>query len=216
MLEVEFIRPSYNLFIHFLTKWLTYYNILVNIIKKSEDLSLKKINIRQMTLVSLFAALTAVGAFISIPLYPVPLTLQTLFTLLSGMTLGCVLGASSQIIYVLLGIVGLPVFAGFKAGIGILFGPTGGFLLGFIISAYIVGRMIELKEEKNIFYYFLVGLLGTIIIYIIGVAQLSLVTGIGVKKAVAVGMLPFLPGDMLKIIAASFIAHKLKLVTQIK
>ena len=177
---------------------------------------MKKINIRQMTLVSLFAALTAVGAFISIPLYPVPLTLQTLFTLLSGMTLGCVLGALSQIIYVLLGIVGLPVFAGFKAGIGILFGPTGGYLLGFIISAYIIGRMIELKEEKNIFYYFLVGLLGTIIIYIIGVAQLSLVTGIGVKKAVAVGMLPFLPGDMLKIIAASFIAHKLKLVTQIK
>jgi len=176
---------------------------------------LLKINIRQMTLISLFAALTAVGAFISIPLYPVPLTLQTLFTLLAGMTLGSILGATSQAIYVLLGIIGLPVFAGFKAGIGILFGPTGGFLLGFIISSYIIGKMIELKKEKNIFYYFLVGLSGTIIIYLIGVTQLSLVTGMGIKRAVVVGMFPFLPGDILKIIAASFIANKVKLVTQI-
>lgn len=176
---------------------------------------MKKINIHQMTLVSLFAALTAVGAFISIPLYPVPITLQTLFTLLAGMTLGSVLGASSQIIYVLLGIIGLPVFAGFKAGIGVLFGPTGGFLFGFIISSYIIGKIIELKKEKNIFYYFLAGLLGTIIIYIIGVTQLSLVTGMGIKRAIAVGMFPFLPGDILKVITASFIASKLKLVIQL-
>ena len=173
-------------------------------------------NIRQMTLISLFAALTAVGAFISIPLYPVPLTLQTLFTLLAAMTLGSVMGASSQIIYVLLGVVGLPVFSGFKAGIGILFGPTGGFLFGFIISAYVIGKIIEVKKEKNIFYYLVAGLIGTIILYIIGITQLSLVTGIGIKKAIAVGMLSFLPGDILKIIAASFIAGKLKLINQLK
>ena len=177
---------------------------------------MSKINIRQMTLISLFSALTAVGAFIYIPLYPVPLTLQTLFTLLAGMTLGSVMGASSQIIYVLLGVVGLPVFAGFKAGIGILFGPTGGFLLGFIISAYVIGRIIETIKEKNIFYYLLAGLIGTIIIYIIGLTQLSLITGIGIKKAIAVGMLPFLPGDILKIIAASFIATKLKPIIELK
>jgi len=170
-------------------------------------------NIRQMTLISLFAALTAVGGFISIPLYPVPLTLQTLFTLLAAMILGSVMGASSQIIYVLLGVIGLPVFAGFKAGVGILFGPTGGFLFGFIISAYIIGKIVELKKEKNIFYYFLAGIIGTIILYIIGITQLSLVTGIGIKKAITVGMLPFLPGDILKIIAASFIARKFKMVT---
>ena len=157
---------------------------------------MSKINIRQMTLISLFSALTAVGAFISIPLYPVPLTLQTLFTLLAAMTLGSVMGASSQIIYVLLGVVGLPVFAGFKAGIGILFGPTGGFIFGFIISAYIIGKIIELKKDKNIFYYFLAGIIGTIILYIVGITQLSLVTGIGIKKAITVGMLPFLPGDI--------------------
>jgi len=169
-----------------------------------------------MTLISLFSALTAVGAFIYIPLYPVPLTLQTLFTLLAGMTLGSVMGASSQIIYVLLGVVGLPVFAGFKAGIGILFGPTGGFLLGFIISAYVIGRIIETIKEKNIFYYLVAGLIGTIILYIVGITQLSLVTGIGIKKAITVGMLPFLPGDILKIIAASFIASKLKPIIELK
>jgi len=175
-----------------------------------------KINIRQMTLISLFAALTAVGAFISIPIYPVPLTLQTLFTLLAAMTLGSAMGVLSQIIYVLLGIIGLPVFAGFKAGIGILFGPTGGFLFGFIISAYVIGKIIELKKEKNIFYYFLAGVIGTIILYIIGITQLSLVTGIGIKKAITVGMLPFLPGDILKVIAASFIASKLRTVIRLK
>ena len=172
---------------------------------------MSKINIRQMTLVSLFAALTAVGAFISIPIYPVPLTLQTLFTLLAAMTLGSVLGGSSQIIYVLLGMIGLPVFAGFKAGIGVLFGPTGGFLFGFIISSYIIGKIIELKKEKDIFYYFLAGGLGIVIIYISGITQLSLVTGIGIKKALMVGVFPFLPGDILKLIAASFLANKLKL-----
>ena len=173
---------------------------------------MSKINIRQMTLISLFAALTAVGAFISIPLYPVPLSLQTLFTLLAGMTLGSVMGASSQIIYVLLGVIGLPVFAGFKAGVGILFGPTGGFLFGFIISAYVIGRIIETIKEKNIFYYLLAGFAGTVIIYFIGVTQLSLVTGIGIKKALLIGALPFLPGDILKIIAASFIARKFKII----
>jgi len=177
---------------------------------------MSKLSIRQMTLISLFAALTAVGAFISIPIYPVPLTLQTLFTLLAAMTLGSVMGASSQIIYVLLGVIGLPVFAGFKAGIGILFGPTGGFLFGFIISAYVIGKIIELKKEKNIFYYFLAGVIGTIILYIIGITQLSLVTGIGIKKAITVGMLPFLPGDILKVIAASFIASKLRTVIRLK
>jgi len=174
------------------------------------------INIRQMTLISLFATLTAVGAFISIPLYPIPLTLQTLFTLLAGMTLGSVSGATSQIIYVLLGVIGLPVFSGFTAGVGVLFGPTGGYLFGFIIASYIIGKIVELKKEKNIFYYMLAGLLGTTIIYVFGVNQLCLVTSIGTRKALMVGMLPFLPGDILKIIIASFIVSKLKPIIKLK
>lgn len=175
---------------------------------------MSKINIRQMTLISLFAALTAVGAFLSLPLQPVPLSLQTLFTLLAGMVLGSARGALSQVIYVFLGVIGLPVFAGFKAGIGILFGPSGGFLWGFIICAFLVGKMMEGKRGENIFYYFLVGLMGTIIIYILGIAQLSLVLGIGIRRAIAIGILPFLLGDILKIIAASFITRKLKSIIE--
>ncbi len=97
-----------------------------------------------------------------------------------------------------------------------MFGPTGGFLFGFIISSYIIGKIIELKKEKDIFYYFLAGGLGIVIIYIIGIAQLSLVTGMGIKKTLMVGVFPFLPGDILKIIAASFIASKLKLVIPLR
>jgi len=80
-----------------------------------------------------------------------------------------------------------------------------------MICAFIVGKIMELKNEKNIFYYFLAGFLGIIIIYFMGVIQLSLVTGIGIKRALLIGVLPFLPGDILKIIAASFIARKLKM-----
>lgn len=165
-----------------------------------------------MTLISFFAALTAIGAFISIPINPVPISLQTLFTLLSGMILGSKLGAISQLIYLFLGAVGLPVFSGFRGGLGILFGPTGGFLTGFVISAYIVGKFIETRKEDKIFSYFLIGLLGTFVIYLTGVTQLLIITKIGVKEAIIVGVLPFLPGDLLKIIAATFIAIRLKLV----
>jgi len=169
-----------------------------------------KISIRQMTMISFFSALTAAGAFISIPIQPVPFSLQTLFTLLAGMMLGSVSGALSQIIYILLGVIGLPVFAGFKSGLGILLGPTGGFLFGFVIAAYIVGKITEIIKEMNIFYYFFIGCFGILIIYLIGIAQLSIVASIEIKKALVIGALPYFPGDILKVIAASFMVNKLK------
>ena len=92
-----------------------------------------KIKTKDFITVSLFAALTAVGAFISIPLGAVPITLQLLFTLLSGILLRENLGALSQIVYISLGLIGLPIFAGGKGGIGILLSPTFGFLIGYII-----------------------------------------------------------------------------------
>jgi biotin transport system substrate-specific component len=176
---------------------------------------MKKITIRQMTLVSLFAALTAVGAFISIPIGIVPISLQNLFTFLSGMILGSKLGAFSQLIYILLGAVGLPVFSGFRGGLGILVGPTGGFLIGFVISAYIIGKLIEKLKEAGIWSYFTVGLLGAFIIYLTGIIQLLIITRIGIKEAVLVGVIPFLPGDCLKVIIASFLALRLKSVVSL-
>ena len=163
-----------------------------------------------MTMISFFSALTAVGAFISIPLQPVPFSLQTFFTLLAGMILGSASGALSQLIYILLGVIGIPVFAGFKSGIGILLGPTGGFLFGFIIAAYIIGKITEIKVRLNIYHYFFIGWLGILIIYLAGITQLSLVTSINIKKAIAIGVFPFLPGDFLKVIFASLMADKLR------
>jgi len=85
-----------------------------------------------MIYASLFGALTAMGALISIPLQPVPVTLQTLFLYLAGSLLGGGLGALSQTVYIMLGVIGLPVFSGGKAGLGVLMGPTGGYLVGFV------------------------------------------------------------------------------------
>ena len=176
---------------------------------------MKKINIHQMILVSLFAALTVAGAFVSIPIGLVPISLQNLFTFLSGMVLGSRLGTFSQLIYILLGVVGLPVFSGFRGGLGVLLGPTGGFLTGFVISACIIGKLIEKIDDARIWSYFVIGLLGIIIIYACGVTQLLIVTEIGFKEAVIVGVVPFLPGDLLKLIIASFLAVRIKSVVSL-
>lgn len=166
--------------------------------------------LRRMVYASMFGALTAIGAYIVIPLQPVPVTLQTLFTYLSGILLGGYTGALSQIVYVLLGVIGLPVFASGKAGFGTLLGPTGGFLIGFIIGAFVIGKMIEIKREPGILWIFLTLLMGTVCIYIPGVLQLALVAKLSLVKAIMAGVVPFLPGDFLKMLAAVLIALTLK------
>jgi biotin transport system substrate-specific component len=102
-----------------------------------------KISIKDMALISLFTGLTAIGAFISLPIGPVPITMQTLFVLLGGIILGPKLGALSQIIYIILGLVGVPIFAGFSGGLQTILKPSFGFLLGFIFAAYVVGKILE-------------------------------------------------------------------------
>jgi biotin transport system substrate-specific component len=163
-----------------------------------------------MVYASLFGALTAVGAYIIIPLPPVPITLQTLFMGLAGTLLGGRLAALSQIVYLLLGIIGLPVFAGGKAGLGILFGPTGGYLIGFVAAAFVIGRLASLRERPGFVWLCLSLVAGTAVLYTLGVLQLSLVARLAPLKALAVGVLPFLPGDAIKIILAVIIALKLR------
>lgn len=167
-------------------------------------------NLKGMIYASMFGAVTAVGAFIIIPLPPVPITLQTLFTALSGALLGGTLGALSQVVYVLLGIIGLPVFAGGKAGLGVLFGPTGGYLIGFIAGAYVIGKMVEFRKEKAFLWIAFSILLGFTVIYLLGILQLSLVAKFSFIKALSVGALPFVIGDILKILVATFITLKLR------
>ncbi|MGE5790177.1 MAG: biotin transporter BioY [Syntrophaceae bacterium] len=165
---------------------------------------------RGMIYASMFGALTAIGALISIPLQPVPVTLQTLFLYLAGSLLGGSLGALSQVLYVILGVIGLPVFSGGKAGLGVFLGPTGGYLIGFIAGAFVTGKIIEIREKPGLVWIVLAMLAGTAAVYTLGVLQLVLIGKLSVGKAATVGVLPFLPGDVLKIAAASVITMKVK------
>lgn len=152
-----------------------------------------------------FIGLISLGAWVSIPFFPVPLTLQTLFVLLAGMVLKryAVIPVS---LYVVLGALGLPVFHSGVAGFGILLGPTGGYLFGFICAALIVGLAYEYTHEP----IRITGLLaGTCIIYLCGVAWLVLSLGGGLIPAVTAGVLPFIPGEVIKVYAAYAIEKSL-------
>lgn len=158
----------------------------------------------------MFAALTAAGAFIAIPISVVPFTLQNLFTTLAGLLLGARVGALSQITYILVGLAGLPVFAGGKAGLGVLLGPTGGYLIGFVLGAFTIGKLAEIRKDPSVWWLFASALLGHVVIYGAGVTWLALIAHISFRKAAIVGLLPFLPGDVLKCFVAAMVARKIR------
>ncbi len=165
--------------------------------------------LRMMVYASLLAALIAAGAYLAIPIGPVPIVLQNLFVLLSGLLLGPRWGIASVSIYLLAGALGLPVFAGGVGGIGRFAGPTGGYLLGFLPAVYIIG-LISNKAGGRMVFDVIAMVCGSIIIYIIGVSWLKILTNMTLAKTLVVGMYPFLPGDILKIAAAIPIAKALR------
>lgn len=167
---------------------------------------------KDMVLISLFAGLMATGSYFAIPFGPIPITLQSLVCLLSGVILGARRGAFSQLIYVLIGVIGLPVFAGGASGIGYLFGPTGGFLLGFIACAYFVGLVAGDFQNCTIKRTAMALCTGVVILYVFGLSGLMLVTHINISSAIIVGILPFIPGEVLKVTAALLIAQLLNTV----
>jgi len=164
-----------------------------------------------MILCALFAALTGVGGLIAIPLpfTPVPITLQTFFTFLAGAILGKYLGALSQLIYILLGVVGLPVFAKGSSGIGAILGPSGGYLLGFIPAAFLVGWILERREKPPLGLIVLAMMVGLLAIYLPGVGWLMWVARLSLVKALLLGALPFLPGDGVKIVVGALIVKRI-------
>ena len=166
-------------------------------------------SLRMSVYAALFAALTAMGAFMAIPIGPVPIVLQNLFVMLAGLLLGGRWGLASVGIYLLAGICGLPVFAGGQAGIGRIVGPTGGYLLGYLPAVYVIGRLAEGPHHRLV-RDIAAMLLGTAILYAFGVSWLKIVTGLSWTKTLAVGMLPFLIGDAAKIAAAIPIARALR------
>jgi len=162
-------------------------------------------------LAATFVVLICLGAFVRLPLpfTPVPITLQTFFVLLSGAFLGSGLGVATQLGYLLLGVLGLPVFTGYGSGIAYLFGPTGGYIFGFILACFFTGRLVK-YGGNNFFSVFAILSAADFIILACGAAWLKVISGYPLAKVLFMGFIPFIPGDLLKALAASGLYLKLR------
>lgn len=161
------------------------------------------LSIRQMTITGLCTAVTCIIGPLSlpIPVSPVPISLTMFALYLAAYVLGTKLGTISCLLYLLLGAVGLPVFSGFSGGLGKLTGPTGGYLVGFIFLAFICGFFIDRFPGK--LWLHAVGMVcGITVCYIFGTAWLALQMDMTFTGALAIGVIPYLPGDAVKIIIA--------------
>ena len=162
--------------------------------------------IKELTQIALFPALMGATAGISFPLFNLPpITLQTFFVFLAGLTLGPKKAALSMLIYLLLGAIGIPVFSGYQGGFGIIIGSSGGFLLGFVISAFLVGFMKNINfiinQKRHLFTILLVG---NIVIYMCGATYISYLYDTNVWLVLA-GFAPYLVGDVIKILAVTYV-----------
>jgi len=167
---------------------------------------------------SLLGGLTSALAFLVIPLpfSPVPITGQSFGVMLSGLLLGPFYGALSMLIYLAMGCAGFPVFAGGRSGLGTLLGPSGGYLWGFIAGAFVTGLVARLSpgEGAPSRWHGLVTLCATFLggivtVHLFGVTYLAINTGRTLGEALFLGTLPFLPGDVLKALAATMVADKI-------
>lgn len=165
-----------------------------------------------MTRVALMAAVTAVAAQITIPLpfSPVPFTLQVLAVILTGLLLGPRHGALAMAVYVLIGAIGIPVFAGFRGGLGVVLGPTGGYLLAYPVAAAVAGLAAHAlrtsPRARATVTGLLFGALGLAVIYALGAGWLSVVADLPVGVAVLQGVAPFVVLDAIKVLIATLAA----------
>jgi len=166
-----------------------------------ENIMERKSPVKYIVLASLFAALTAVGAYISIPIGPVPIVLANLFVFMAGLLLGKKWATATMAVYLLLGIIGLPVFAGGASGFAYLLGPTGGFLIGYLASAFVIA-LISGIGKTALWKDIIAVLAGIAVIYVLGIPWLKFATGMDWTKTISLGLTPFIPGDLLKGAAA--------------
>ncbi|MFA5658856.1 MAG: biotin transporter BioY [Oscillospiraceae bacterium] len=166
--------------------------------------------IRKITLTALFAALTAVFSQIQISIQPVPINFATLSVFLAGAILGWKYGALSQIVYVLLGLSGVPVFAGFSSGTAILFGKTGGYIFGYILAAFLTGLISQIKTKRVKLLLSIAMAVAMLSCYTLGTAWFMLITGTELLKSLIWCVFPFLIGDALKISAAVMLTQRLR------
>lgn len=160
---------------------------------------------RTIAYTGIFIALFAVGGYITIPMVPVPFTLQTLFVILSGAVMRKK-AVIPVVLYIILGTMGLPLFHQFTAGPGVLLGPTGGYMIGFIFAAAIVGY---LYGSRNKFVRAGCFFAASFVILLSGVMWLFISTPMGLIESFLLGMVPFIPGDCVKSAAAFLIAERI-------
>ena len=162
--------------------------------------------LRDLVLIVSGSLLLAVLAQVSFPLpfTPIPLTGQTFGVLLIGAVLGSKRGLASLLLYVVEGAFGLPFFAGGASGWHVLVGATAGYLVGFVVAAYVIGLLAECGLERAVRTSFLPFLIGTLIIYLFGITWLTILLG-SFSKAIFAGFLPFLIGDIIKLVLAALV-----------
>lgn len=174
---------------------------------------MKHLSVTQMTTVAILTAVTCVLGPLSIPIGAVPISFTNLAIYISLYLLGMKLGTLSYVIYLFIGLVGVPVFSSFTGGAGKLFGPTGGYLVGFIFLALIAGFFIERYPKRPVI-CFLGMVLGTAVCYAFGTAWLAYEASLSFQAALFAGVIPFLPGDFAKIIISIFLGSKLRTALQ--
>jgi biotin transport system substrate-specific component len=170
---------------------------------------MKSLTLKGMILAAIFAALTGILTQIQIPVDMVPINLALFSVYLAGALLGPKYGTLSMVVYVLLGAVGLPVFSGFSGGLHKLVGPTGGYIAGYIACAFLVGY---LSRRWNMHFSMLsiAMILGTLACYTLGTAWFMMITGRDLTTSLGLCVIPFLPGDAMKIILAALLAGRLR------
>jgi biotin transport system substrate-specific component len=153
------------------------------------------------------AALTALAAqwYIYLPFTPVPISGQTFAVLLTGAALGWKLGAAGQIVYIAAGALGAPVFTEGSSGMEVITGATGGYIIGFVFAAGLVGWMAEHRQDRTFATMFTAFVVGSTVIYVFGMAGLMIATGWDLSEAVEKGVVPFLLGDLIKAAAAGLL-----------
>lgn len=169
--------------------------------------ALPRSGVVSVLLVIAAAALTALAAQwrIYLPFTPVPITGQTFVVLLTGAALGWKLGASGQLLYLAVGALGAPVFSDASGGIEVITGATGGYLIGFVFAAGLVGWMAEHRQDRTFATMFTAFILGSAVIYVFGVAGLMISADMSLTAAVEAGVVPFLLGDLIKAAAAGLL-----------
>jgi biotin transport system substrate-specific component len=170
----------------------------------SKDTTTSNMNLRMTVYVALFTSLIIIGGYISVPIPvgPVPIILADFFVMVTGLFLGFKWGLTSVALYLSLGALGLPVFSSGTSGLAVLFGPTGGYLFGYLLVAASVG-FISSRGQQSMVTNLLALVVGNILLYVIGVPWLKIVMNLGWAGALAAGLTPFIPGIIIKIIVAS-------------